>query len=174
MIGLAAACSPPTAGPTPEGTRPGVTLIAPPAATATPPPPAPTDTPVPPIGLPQPTATAPCTDDATFVSDVSVPDGTQFKPGDPIDKIWTVQNTGTCDWGADYRLVHVRGEAMGAPTEMGLYPAVSGAEATIRVQMTAPAEPGEHVGRWQARSPDGDLFGSVVFIKIVVVPPEGQ
>lgn len=119
-----------------------------------------------------PTATVPCSNDATFLGDVTVPDGTQFEPGAAIDKIWSVQNTGTCSWGPDYRFVLVSGNAMGAPSEIALYPAVSGAVATIRIRMTAPAEPGEHVGRWQARAPDGLPFGTTVFIKIQVVVPE--
>jgi hypothetical protein len=38
------------------------------------------------------------------------------------------------------------------------------------IVMTAPAAPGEYVGRWQARDPQGNLFGDVMFIKIEVIP----
>jgi Ig-like domain from next to BRCA1 gene len=120
-------------------------------------------------GTPTPTPTGPCTNNAHFVADLTVPDGTQYLPGQPIDKQWRVKNTGTCDWGADYRLVLVSGNAMGAPSEVALYPAKGGSGAVLDLNMTAPAEPGVYTGRWQARSPTAKLFGDRVFVTINVV-----
>jgi hypothetical protein len=120
------------------------------------------------------TATAtegPCTNNVDFVADLTVPDGTQFLPGQPIDKQWSVRNTGTCDWSASYRLVLVSGNALGARSEVALYPARAGAEAVLAVAMVAPAEAGPYTGRWQARDPDGNLFGDRIFITIEVVVP---
>jgi next-to-BRCA1 protein 1 len=117
-----------------------------------------------------------CTNDAEFLADLTVPDGAQFLPGQTFTKKWSVRNTGTCDWGPSYRLVFVSGEALtaapGVPgrTELALYPARAGALAVWEVSMRAPDAPGEYVGRWQARDPQGALFGGVVFIKIEVVP----
>jgi hypothetical protein len=116
-----------------------------------------------------PTPAGPCTNNLHFVADVSVPDGTQYQPGQPIDKQWRVKNTGTCDWGADYRLVLVSGNAMSAPSEVALYPARSGSEAVLELNMIAPADPGAYTGRWQARSPTAKLFGDRVFVTINVV-----
>ncbi len=121
-------------------------------------------------GTPSPTPAGPCTNNARFVTDVTVPDGTQFLPGQPIDKQWRVRNTGTCDWGPDYRLVLVSGNALGAPSEVALYPARGGTEAILEINMVAPAEPGSYTGRWQARSPSAKLFGDRVFVTINVVP----
>jgi len=121
---------------------------------------------------PAPTATPEgCTSDSEFVSDLTVPDGTQFLPGQPIGKQWAVRNNGTCDWDASYRLVLVSGNAMGARSELGLFPARAGANAVIEVGMQAPAEPGTYTGRWQARDPDGNLFGDRIFITIEVINP---
>jgi hypothetical protein len=39
--------------------------------------------------------------------------------------------------------------------------------------MQAPAEPGQYTSRWQARDPDGELFGNVIFIKIEVITLPG-
>jgi len=120
-------------------------------------------------GTPTPTPNGPCTNNAHFVTDVTVPDGTQYMPGQPIDKQWRVKNTGTCDWGADYRLVLVSGNAMSAPSEVALYPAKSGSEAILELNMIAPPGPGAYTGRWQARSPSAKLFGDRVFVTINVV-----
>ena len=103
-------------------------------------------------------------------STVTVPDGAQFLPTQTLVKKWSVQNTGTCDWGPDYRLVLVSGDAMGTTGEAALYPAKGGVPAVLEVAMTAPLTPGEYTGRWQARDPQGNLFGAVVFIKIEVIP----
>jgi hypothetical protein len=119
---------------------------------------------------PSPTPAGPCTNNARFVADVSVPDGTQFLAGQPFDKQWRVRNTGTCDWGADYRLVLVSGNALGAPSEVALYPAKGGTEAILELSMVAPAEPGAYTGRWQARSPTARLFGDRIFVTINVAP----
>ena len=118
---------------------------------------------------PSPTPAGPCTNNAHFEADLTVPDGTQFLPGQPIDKQWRVRNTGTCDWGADYRLVLVSGNALGAPSEVALYPARGGTEAILELNMVAPQEPGAYTGRWQARSPTAKLFGDRIFVTIDVV-----
>lgn len=118
---------------------------------------------------PSPTPAGPCTNNARFIADVTVPDGTQFLPGQPIDKQWRVRNLGTCDWGPDYRLVLVSGNALGASSEVALYPARSGTEAILEINMVAPAQPGSYTGRWQARSPTARLFGDRVFVTVDVI-----
>jgi hypothetical protein len=120
---------------------------------------------------PTPTLEGPCTDDLGFLDDITVPDGTQFQPGQPIDKQWRVRNTGTCEWGPDYRLVLVSGNALSGRGEIALYPARPGGDAILQMAMVAPQEPGPYSGRWQARDPAGKLFGDRIFITIQVVGP---
>jgi hypothetical protein len=132
-----------------------------------------------PVGIATATATptelgqaaGPCTNDVEYIADLSVPDGTQFLPGDPVLKQWSVRNAGTCDWDSGYRLVLVSGNALGARSELALFPARAGLEAVIEVPMIAPAEPGSYTGRWQARDPAGNVFGDRIFITIQVVAP---
>lgn len=179
---LLAACADPVVSPTAPGrtVTAGVTVVGPPTATR-----APTategvlrvETPTaPPTATitPTPTATPPCEYDLVFLSDLTVPDGAQFLPGQPIDKQWSVRNAGNCDWGAAHRLVLTSGSAMGPRNEVALYPARAGAEAVIQVPMQAPVEPGQYTSRWQARDPDGKLFGNVIFIKIEVIALPGS
>src|SRR5512135_269401 len=44
---------------------------------------------------------------ATFVKDVSIPDGTVIARGKSFTKTWSLQNTGTCNWTRNYSLVFV-------------------------------------------------------------------
>ncbi|MBF8282290.1 MAG: hypothetical protein HW378_1205 [Anaerolineales bacterium] len=166
-----AACTQTTSAPTaalsPTTPLPTATaVIERPSAT----PPPPTDTPVAAQPATTPTLEPPCTNDSSFTGDLSVPDGAQFLPGQPFVKKWSVENTGKCDWGPDYRLVLTSGDSLGAPSEVAVYPARAGTPATWEIPMTAPFTPGQYTSRWQARDPQGNLFGAVVFIKIEVIP----
>ena len=39
---------------------------------------------------------------SSFVSDVTIPDGTVLPAGQNFDKVWAVKNTGTCTWDDGY------------------------------------------------------------------------
>ena len=41
---------------------------------------------------------------ATFVADVTIPDGTYINPGASFTKIWRLKNTGTCAWTTQFAL----------------------------------------------------------------------
>jgi hypothetical protein len=125
------------------------------------------DTPTP---LPTVTPEPPCVNGATYVADLTIPDGKQYLPGQTENKKWSVNNAGTCDWNASYRLVLVGGDSLGAPSEVALYPAKAGVAGLWEIPITAPLAPGVYTGKWQARDPAGNLFGDTVFIKIEVIP----
>jgi hypothetical protein len=114
------------------------------------------------------TPTPACTNSLVFVQDLTVPDGTRFAPGAPIDKIWLVRNDGTCNWDARYRLRFLDGEPMGAEDEQALFPARAGAEAQIQIHFTAPDSSGTYASRWQAYTPLGEPFGELIFLLIEV------
>ena len=116
----------------------------------------------------EPTPTPTCTANLTFISDLTIPDGTLVAPGSTMDKQWLVQNSGNCNWDTHYRLHLISGDALGASTEQALYPARAGTQATLRILFTAPQEAGDYVSEWQAFDPDGNSFGVSFFIKIEV------
>lgn len=132
--------------------------------TVTPSPTHPPATPSP--GLPA--AASFCQNDARFMADLTVPDGTIVSPGGELDKRWSVLNAGTCDWTAEYRLVRVGTGAIKGLAELALYPARAGSTAEWQVILQAPEQPGEYLARWRARAPDGSLFGEEVFVLIFV------
>jgi hypothetical protein len=111
-----------------------------------------------------------CVNDARFLEDLTVPDGTVVAPGEAIDKRWSVRNAGTCDWGPGYRLLPVDAGGLLGPAEVALYPALAGATATLQVALQAPVEPGLHTSIWRAQAPDGTLFGDTVYLVIDVEP----
>jgi hypothetical protein len=151
-------------------------LIAPgdhPQTTAEPfrPPPPPNETPTPAqpaVEQVKPQATPSCIDNLTWVSDVTIPDGTAVTANSTLDKRWEVKNSGNCNWDEHYRLRLIAGPAMNAIQEQALFPARSGTSAVIQVVFQAPAEPGKYRSAWQAYNPDGQPFGDPIFIEIVV------
>ena len=129
-------------------------------------------TPLPTIALPTATTNPEdCVSNLTFISDLTVFDGTSIPYGAAIDKQWLVQNSGTCNWNEGYRLRYVGGAILGAPEELALYPAKSGTQAVIQIAFTAPFSDGVYESAWQAFDPSGLTFGDTIYMRIVVVPP---
>jgi hypothetical protein len=118
-----------------------------------------------------PTPIPPCTNALKWLADLTFLDDTLVLPGQRIDKQWSIQNSGTCDWDAHYRLRNINGETLGAPAEMPLFPARAGATITLSIVFLAPSDAGTYRSEWQAVTPDGTLFGDTVYIKIVVANP---
>jgi len=116
----------------------------------------------------RPTATPDCDDDLRFLEDLTIPDGAQVPPGEIIDKRWTVENAGSCNWDRRYRLRMVEGNSLEETVEQALYPARSGTRAIIRVLFTAEEDPGSYRRAWQAFNPKGEAFGDVIYVEYVV------
>jgi hypothetical protein len=116
----------------------------------------------------QPTPLPLCQDNLTYKEDLTIPDGSPVAPQTILDKRWRVVNSGTCNWDEHYRLKLTGGSEMGAAQVQALYPARANSEVILRIEFTAPAEPGAYRSSWQAYSPDGKPFGDPVFIDIIV------
>ncbi len=130
------------------------------APTQTPVPP--TVTPVPPTNtaIPSPTPVSYC-DWVMFVKDVSVPDGSNFLPGETFTKIWRLKNRGTCTWTPDYMLVYNNGSIMGQMLAVNLPGYVApGQTVDVSVTLTAPVIPGHYTSYWMLRDPSGVLFAT--------------
>lgn len=92
--------------------------------------------------------------------DVTVPDGTRFKPGEPFTKVWRVHNAGNCAWTKEYAVIWFSGDLMGASREQFLSTEVMpGQTIDLAVDMIAPDQPGTYQGNWKLRNAHGDLFG---------------
>ena len=84
----------------------------------------------------------PC-DDAIYVSDVTIPDGTVESPGQSFVKIWALQNAGSCTWNTGYTLNFVSGTQMGGTDTNIDGSVVPGELMQISITLTAPTTAGE-------------------------------
>jgi len=118
----------------------------------------------------QPTQTpGTCSDSLKYMQDLNYPDGSAVSPGQVIQKQWQVENDGTCDWGAGYRLRLLDGTAaLGAANEMALFPARAGTQTTVSINFTAPSEAGTYRTAWQAYNSAGIAFGETIYMEVVV------
>ena len=96
-----------------------------------------------------------CTDSASFVEDVTVPDNTNFNHGDVIHKVWRVKNSGTCAWNSQYSLVFAAGNQMDAPDSTPLNATQPNNTLDITVNMVAPAEDGIYRGDFEIHNASG-------------------
>lgn len=119
----------------------------------------PTDPPVPTAALlPTPTRSSSC-DQAAFL-DETIPDGSQFPPGTGFTKTWTLRNTGSCTWNADYDVVFTSGNRMNAPEVVPLSKesVPPGGSVIISVSFTTPKDGGSYRADFKLRNAEGVLF----------------
>jgi hypothetical protein len=105
---------------------------------------------------------------ATYVSDVTITDGTVLTPGELFTKSWKFKNTGTCAWNEDYQITFVSGTDMDGETTQIDQDVETGAAADISVSLAAPSSEGSYTGYWRLADEDGNLFGQSVYVMIVV------
>jgi len=116
-------------------------------------------------------STTACIPDAELVKHVSIADGTVIEPGDRIDKVWKVKNTGTCPWGEGYFLVFYDGDPMQAPKQQALPGTAPDKTTNIGVTMFAPFSPGTYTAVFRLKSPAGEYFGPELGVTIVIEQP---
>ena len=122
------------------------------------------------ISAPQPTPITGGIDLAEFWADVTIPDGSDFNPGDEFTKVWKLRNSGTNTWTPQYGLAFFTGEQMSAPNVVPISVNVPPGETTdIAVDMVAPETSGNYLGYWKMRDPAGEFFEYAVYVQIDVV-----
>ncbi|MBN1666667.1 MAG: hypothetical protein JW862_06250 [Anaerolineales bacterium] len=171
----------PTNSPVPPSATPLPTLTPTPLPSATPFPTL-TATPLPsptPIFSPTPTP-QPC-NAAAFVADVTIPDGAAVAPNMIFNKIWRLENVGSCTWTPDYDLLHVSGDLVQGSYVVAFDRYVRPGETVdLAVRLSAPGEAGDYRDFWMLRSADGQLFGlgaradQSFWVSITVVEPSGN
>ncbi|MFN2158829.1 MAG: NBR1-Ig-like domain-containing protein [Anaerolineales bacterium] len=128
---------------TPAGTRLTPTLT-----------PAPTNTPLALV----PTASE--DDRAEFLADVSVPDKSEFMPGEMFTKTWKIKNSGNRAWTTGYSVVFIDGDLMGGPASFQIPRRVPpGDEVEVSVELAAPYSSGSYRGNWKLKNAAGEVFG---------------
>jgi hypothetical protein len=111
-------------------------------------------------------------DDAKFVSDISVPDGTQMSPGQKFTKTWQIRNAGPCTWNAAYTLNYGYGSSteakMGGQAVALTGDVKTGEMVEVSVNLTAPNKVGTYSGYWRMRNSNGSNFGDFFTVVIIV------
>ncbi len=110
-------------------------------------------------------APAPC-EQMRFVSDVTIPDDSLVAPGASFVKTWRVKNSGTCAWSGTLKFIGT-GNQMGGSSPADLPKTSVGKETDVSLNLTAPAQPGDYQGTWEAYAADGTVLGRLV-VKIKV------
>lgn len=124
--------------------------------------------PQPPVGASPPSGNL--AETATYMTDVTLPDGTVLEPAKAVTKSWRVRNSGGTTWGSGYRFVFVSGDRLGG-ADINAPLATPGATVDINVGLTAPSSPGDYLGFWQLQNTQGTRFGPKLSVKLTVRVP---
>jgi hypothetical protein len=110
-------------------------------------------------------------DNATFISDVTIPDGTQLAAGTSFTKTWKLQNSGSCTWTSDYKVAFSNGSIMNAdsPQSLDVDSVSPGESVEISIEMVAPDSTGQHIGYWRMQNAAGAGFGDIFYVDIFVL-----
>jgi len=112
-------------------------------------------------------------DSSAYVSDVTIPDGTELYPSQTFTKTWLLKNTGSCTWTTNYALTFLSGNAMsGSATAIEASVAPEG-EVEVSVSLTAPSTTGTYTGYWRMANASGSAFGISIYVEIVVSDSAG-
>ncbi len=114
---------------------------------------------------------ADCTNNLSYLKDLTIPDGSVIQAGTTIQKQWQVKNSGSCNWNSTYTIQLISGEGMGAASPQSIVPARGGAEGIITIAFIAPDQAGNYTSTWQAFDPAGHAFGDFFSIQINVSAP---
>jgi len=108
---------------------------------------------------------------AHFSRDVTIPDGSMWRPGQRVLKTWSIKNVGNVCWPRGTKLVFVNGIVK--PTEDEEQPlvplAAPGEVVDVSVKVQMPDKPGRYTGYYRlSYGPDGIKFGHRIWIDVLV------
>ncbi len=104
----------------------------------------------------------------------TVPDGTNFQPGQAFQKTWTIKNSGSSDWDKSYEFIktssHPINESLGSPEHIPLAQEVKPGETIqIKVDLVAPKQDGQYTVFYELRDGTGlSVLNSQVWVTITV------
>ena len=109
--------------------------------------------------------------DSIFVQDMTIPDGTVETVGTVFTKIWRMQNTGTCTWGAGFKFAFASGSKMDGGdftiTQSKDFVAAGGTK-DFGIKLIAPSVPNTYTGCWKMQTDQGYWFGRYACVTIKV------
>jgi hypothetical protein len=120
---------------------------------------------------------------AQYVADVNLDDQNMtappvLQPNQAFTKIWRVKNTGKCPWKPTFRLAYTNGNVQAAKMNGKLQalgqPVNANGTFDIKLNLTAPSQPGVYQGFWQMQDDAGVAFGEPVYVGIRVPGQAGS
>ena len=103
-----------------------------------------------------------CVNQAEFMEDITIPDGTKLAPGEKFTKIWRLRNTGTCTWTTEYKVVSIGKFNMGGEQYAYLPHAVKpGDTVDISLSLSAPLYIGDYASEYRLQDDKNNLFGII-------------
>ncbi|CAG0960320.1 hypothetical protein ANAEL_00589 [Anaerolineales bacterium] len=105
-------------------------------------------------------------DNAVYVSDVTIPDGTTIPAGQSFTKTWKVTNIGSCAWTATYQLTFISGDSLGGKATPINQVVSPGQSADISVILTSTSATGTITGTWKLTNDKGQQFGDSLTVVI--------
>ena len=116
---------------------------------------------------------------AAFIGDVTLADGIRVKPGQILQKVWSMKNTGDKAWPEGTRLHFIGGDVTPAPasaaagdaawSDAALVPAAApGQVINIALDIQTPQELGRFRGAFRLVTPEGKKFGPRCWIDVEV------
>ncbi len=105
---------------------------------------------------------------ATFISDVTVPDNTQFEKKEAFVKTWRIENSGETAWPKNTVLTFSSGEQMTEAKQVAVGEVPAGETVDVSVDMIAPDQDGIYKGVWWLFVGDVKIEGGGVTILVKV------
>jgi len=108
----------------------------------------------------------------SFLSDVTMPDGSEVTAGETFNKVWRLSNSGHHTWplGCRLSLESNTGERLSSVETIEIPGEVPpGSAVTISVEMEAPKKSGRHVSYWRMHGPTGQAFGNRIWVDIISI-----
>ena len=109
---------------------------------------------------------------AAFLGDASVTTLRQFQPGEQIEMVWNMHNSGAAAWPAEASLVLIDGPVAAAQKVFPTGPIEPGQTFSANVVLAAPNAPGQYPSTWRMQYNQG-YFGEQICVIIGVAAPTG-
>jgi uncharacterized protein YkwD len=113
-----------------------------------------------------------CSDSASFVADVTIPDNSILSQGKTFEKTWRIRNTGTCSWNENYSMVFVNGDQLNSTASIPFKATAPGATLDVSVNLVAPSVDGVYTGNYELHNTAGQFFlidnTRLIWVKIIV------
>ena len=109
-----------------------------------------------------------------FISDVTIPDGSETECGAKFVKTWRMRNDGSTSWPEGTVLKFVGGVVTSDAATIPVKPLAVGEEMDISVTMTAPTVPSRYISYFRLCTPDGVRFGHRIWVDFIAAAKAAQ